>query len=103
MLSVLLLFTNSDFPFRIFKFSLQRFPKSGLCLKFGLYRIPVYSGFGLDRIPVYSGFGLYRIPVNSGFGLYRIYLYNMSITQIIVEYCSAVYFILTLFSSWEVD
>jgi hypothetical protein len=92
VLSVLLLFTNSDFPFRIFKFSLQIFPKFGLCLKFGLYRIPVYSGLGLHRIPVYSGFGLDRI-----------YLYNLFITQIIAEYCSVVYFILTLFSSWEVD
>ena len=42
-----------------------------LYLKFGLYRILVYSGFGLYRILVYSGFGLYRVLVYSGFGLDR--------------------------------
>jgi hypothetical protein len=48
----------------------------GLYLKFGLYRISVYSGFGLYRISVYSGFSLYRISVYSGFGLYRISVYS---------------------------
>ena len=46
-----------------------------LYLKFGLYRILVYSGFGLDRFIQDSGLfrvwftGLYRILVYSGFGL----------------------------------
>ena len=35
--------------FGLFRLNYQRFPKLGLYLKFGLNRIPVYSGFGLDR------------------------------------------------------
>jgi hypothetical protein len=71
----------------------------GHYLKFGLYRIAVYSGFwfiqgsglvysgfwfGLYRIAVYSGFwfiqgsGLYRVLVYSGFwfGLFRVLVYS---------------------------
>ena len=38
----------TKFVFRLYRSKL-RFPTSGLYLKFGLYRIWIYSGFGLDR------------------------------------------------------
>jgi len=55
MLSVLLRFKASDYPFGIFKLFLyrlnsQRFTTLGLYIKFGLYRILISSGFCLDRL-----------------------------------------------------
>ena len=45
-LSVEILLTCVYIICRLFQ---QRFPTSGLHLKFDLYNIPVYSGLGLDR------------------------------------------------------
>ena len=48
-----------------------KFPAFGLYLKFGLYRILLYTGFCLDRVVFIQGSVLYRVLFYTGFCLDR--------------------------------